>query len=145
MGDAVTIKGIHKPNQRKILLSGVLVGVYINSLHSVPFMEASEIFFVFVLILISAITMPAVAAAWDQTEFNGRQKIQLILNGVTASSIIFIFIYFIEMLLGNYIFKIFTVPTVFPISRFPSASLVITLIIAGLSIAVKQLLKRKTC
>jgi hypothetical protein len=111
----------------QLLLSGAILGIYINILHTVPFMLASEFFLVFALIAFSAIAIPVVAAAWSQKETNPYHKARQILKGMTASSAAFTLIYLAETIVGNYALKILTNPVQFPISRTPPTSLLVAL------------------
>jgi hypothetical protein len=121
-------------NNQSLWIAGILIGVYINILHTIPFMLSSEFFLIFILIALCAVTIPAVAVAWNQEEGNAPDKLRHIIKGMSVSSIAFILIYLAEIITTNDMLRNLTIPAKFPISRVPVISFLVTLIVTGLLI-----------
>ena len=130
-----------KKIQLKFLASGAVLGVYINILHSVPFMQPSEFFLIFTLIAFSAIMIPIITMIWNQKQSQTVKKICLTCKGLTISSIVFSIIYLTESLAGKFFGK--NLIANFPISRLPFASFLFSIILVSIFTAGFLILKDK--
>jgi hypothetical protein len=118
-------------NNQSLWITGILLGTYVNILHTIPFMLPSEFFLIFLLIALCAITIPAVAVAWNQKEVNTFDKLRHIIKGMSFSSTVFIFIYLAETIITNNALRNLTSPVQFSISRAPITSLLVALILTA--------------
>lgn len=94
-------------------------------------MLPSEFFLIFLLIALCAITIPAVAVAWNQKEVNTFDKLRHIIKGMSVSSTVFIFIYLAETIITNNALRNLNSPAQFSISRAPITSLLVALILTA--------------
>jgi hypothetical protein len=118
-------------NNKSLWITGILLGAYVNILHTIPFMLPSEFFLIFLLIALFAITIPAVAVAWNQKEINTFDKLRHIIKGMSVSSTVFIFIYLAETIITNNALRNLNSPAQFSISRAPITSLLVALILTA--------------
>ena len=143
MDIAVAAKELMNSNRGKFLLSGALLGIYINVLHAIPFMLASELFILFALIAFSAFIIPVTAHVWGLKEQNPNQKVQQLIRGITLTSAVFTAIYLLELIISHYTSEMFTAPIQFTISRSPHISLLISIALLGIFVITGKIVKRE--
>ena len=131
--------------QRKLVGCGILLGVYLNIFHALPFIEASDFMWVFVLIFYIAIVLPVFAHLWDSNKLKSDVKARLLFFGLTLASIVSALIYLGEAFLGNHVFNILANPAHFAISQIPVTSFIVSLSIAGLFASATIFLEKRCC
>lgn len=132
MDDKSTIKELLTLmlNSRRIyVLAGVLLGCYVNILHTVIFMSVHEFFIVMSLVIFSAVVLPLLAYIWDIKEVRPYVKLRVVLFGLNVTSAMFSVLFFVEVLAGNYVFKFLSEPLYFAVSTAPQISFAVSSII----------------
>ena len=87
-------------DEKKIAFCGILVGVYLNVLIVLPFLDLQYLLWVSALTVYSVIAFPLVAYLWDSSKLALTMKIRRFFVGLGLISIMFSMIYGIAFFVG---------------------------------------------
>ncbi len=125
----------------KFVSCGVLLGVYFNILHTLPFMRPKDVWWVFALVAYIAVALPIVVHLWDSNRSEIIVKTRFFFFGMSLVSAVFAVVYLVEVFVGNFACTVLANPLYFPISRVPMISFPVSLAIVGLSVLTVLFLK----